>query len=85
MKIEMEILEYVPAQGLQHTWDHNSYIHTEMQGSAFYIKMDRAGLMSLAELLLTLAQAKVPAGCHVHLDSFYGMEEGSIELIIERA
>ena len=42
----------------------------------------RKGLLSLAGQLKALAD-KAP-GCHIHLDAYNSLEEGSAELILER-
>ena len=49
---------------------------------AVVISANREGLVSLARILLALAE-ETP-GSHVHLDAFNSLEEGSAELIIER-
>ncbi len=46
------------------------------------ISANREGLLSLANNLITLAQKE---GCdHFHLDEHNSLEEGSVELIIEK-
>ena len=49
---------------------------------AVVISANREGLVSLARILLALAQ-EAP-GSHVHLDCGNALEEGSAELVIER-
>ena len=51
---------------------------------AVIITANPEGLTSLAKHLLELAQTAVPAGTHMHLDECNALEDGSIELIIER-
>ncbi len=34
--------------------------------------------------LLNLAQVDVPCGTHIHLDEYNALEDGSIDLIIEK-
>ena len=46
------------------------------------ISANREGLQSLAGQLATLADA-VP-GDHIHYDEYNSLEEGSVEMIIER-
>lgn len=48
------------------------------------ISANNEGLLSLANHLLTLAQKEVPIGSHIHLDEYNSLEEGSIDLIIEK-
>lgn len=38
----------------------------------------------MASHLLNLAQADVPLGTHIHLDSLNSLEDGSDEIIIEK-
>ena len=40
--------------------------------------------MSLARHLLVLAQEEAPSGSHIHLDSFNSLEDGSVELILDK-
>ena len=40
--------------------------------------------MSLARHLLVLAQEEAPSGCHIHLDEFNSLEDGSVELILDK-
>ena len=49
---------------------------------AIVLSANREGLVSLARILLALAE-ETP-GSHVHLDASNSLEEGSAELIIER-
>jgi hypothetical protein len=49
---------------------------------AVVISANREGMVSLARILLALAEED--PGSHVHLDAFSSLEEGSSELIIER-
>lgn len=48
------------------------------------IQANKAGLISLARHLLTLAQDNVPEYTHFHLDDYGGLEKGSAEMIIVR-
>lgn len=84
MKVEIEIPDYTLQTGLRLVWEPDHVIYAEMRGSALLLGVNRDGLITLARLLLTLAQPNVPLGEHVHLDSSNGLEDGSIELIIER-
>ena len=54
---------------------------TDARG-AIVLSANREGLVSLARILLALAE-ETP-GSHVHLDASNSLEEGSAELIIER-
>lgn len=48
------------------------------------VRANPAGLVTLARLLLTLAQDSVSYGSHVHLDFDAGLEEGSSTVVFER-
>jgi hypothetical protein len=44
-----------------------------------------AGLISLAQYLLTLAEKPVPTGAHIHMDASRELEDGSLDLVLERS
>ena len=46
---------------------------------------NKAGLISLANHLLTLAQDEVEDGAHIHLDEHNSLEKDSVDFIIEKA
>ena len=48
------------------------------------LRDNKAGLITLAKTLLTLAQENVPSGTHVHMDEYNFLEDGSQELILVR-
>jgi hypothetical protein len=82
--ITLEIPEYSPDAGFKHTWEDDFKISVENHNGQVVIKSNREGLISLAKQLLTLSEENVPARTHLHLDEFNSLEEGSVELIIER-
>lgn len=84
MKIEIEVPEYSRETGLLLAWEGDYVIHTQVDSSSCTIRANAAGLISLARHMLTMAQSNVPAGVHFHLDDSNSLEEGSIELIIDR-
>lgn len=49
---------------------------------AVSISANRAGLLSLANILSDLANEEL--GAHIHLDENSSLEDGSAELVIER-
>ena len=83
MKMEIKIPQYKPRDGLQLEWENNFSIKV-INDDAITIKGNRAGLISLARHLLTLAQIEVPDGYHIHLDENNSLEDGSVDLILER-
>ena len=83
MKMKIKIPQYKPRDGLQLEWEKNFSIKV-INDDVITIKGNRAGLISLARHLLTLAQIEVPDGYHIHLDENNSLEDGSVDLILER-
>ncbi len=84
MKVELEIPAYSPERGLELRWEPGAVIETRPEGKGTLIMANSAGLLSLAYHLLTLAQPEVPAGAHIHYDDSGSLEEGSLEMIVEK-
>jgi hypothetical protein len=84
MKVEINVPDYSKQNGLQMEWEDGSAISVEIANASILIEANRAGLVSLARLLLTLAGERVPAGHHWHLDDSNSLEDGSSDLIIEK-
>lgn len=63
-------------------WEEDSTISVSAERGEVLLSANRDGLISLAGILLTLAEEN--PGAHVHLDERNSLEEGSHELIIER-
>ena len=61
-------------------WEEGAAI--SLDGDAIILSANREGMLSLAGQLADLAGA--PAGSHIHLDAFSGLEDGSTELILDR-
>ncbi|WP_138752204.1 Imm32 family immunity protein [Paenibacillus sinopodophylli] len=83
-KLMIEIPEYSPEEGLKLLWNEDFIIHTSINNDCVKIVANEAGLISLANHLLNLAQAKVPMGAHIHLDVMNSLEDNSCELIFEK-
>lgn len=81
----VSVPEYDPTTGLRFEWEADSVIRVLRTGDTTIVRANPAGLVSLARHLLTLAQERVPAGRHIHLDASNGLENDSEELILERA
>lgn len=64
------------------TWEDGFEIRAAIRGDEVIISANREGMVSLANILLGLAEE--PAGSHVHLDEYNSLEDGSCELILER-
>ena len=63
-------------------WEDGFEIRVGVSSEAVTISANREGLASLANILTDLA--KEEAGAHVHFDEHNSLEDGSVELIIER-
>ncbi len=63
-------------------WEPDATIAVEMRCDAVLISANRAGLLSLANFLTTMAQAECRE--HIHLDEHNSLEDGSVDLIIDR-
>ena len=63
-------------------WVDGFTIKTEAVDGEFVISANREGLLSLAKQLTALADG-VP-GDHIHYDEYNSLEDGSVDLIIER-
>jgi hypothetical protein len=85
MIVEIELPDYKALQGIHMVWEEGFTISAQIgPGGAVRIQGDRAGLISLARHLLTLAQEEVPTGSHIHYDQYNSLEDGSCELIFEK-
>lgn len=82
MKVTLDIPDYNPYQGFKYTWFNNFTIHVDLCHDGVMIKADKAGLMSLAAQLITLAQDDFGEGYDIHYDKYAALEDGSIDLII---
>ena len=70
--------------GLHLEWSHGFEISVMESQGEIIIRANEAGLVSLAQHLLTLAEDAVPAGSHIHMDASRELEEGSLDLVLER-
>lgn len=84
MKIELDVPDYSAEHGLRMEWEPEHRIETYIEDGVMRIVANRDGLVSLARIMLTLAQPQVSTGTHVHLDASNSLEDGSSELIIEK-
>jgi hypothetical protein len=87
MEILMKVKDYNPFDGIQLNWEYGFLIECKQEdpnSKVVIIKANKAGLISLANHFLTLAQVNVPPGNHIHLDDSNGLENDSCELIIEK-
>ncbi len=63
-------------------WIDGFRIEVSEQGEAVLIAANKEGLLSLANHLMELAITD--PGAHFHLDSANSLEDGSLELIVEK-
>ena len=64
------------------TWEDGFLIGAHIQDGEVVVSANREGLVSLAGILMALAQ-EVP-GAHGHLDEYNALEDSSCELVFER-
>lgn len=84
MRIEIEFEDYSKEKGLQLKWEDGFCIKVEKNNDSILILANKAGLISLANHLLNLAQDKIEGGVHIHLDEYNSLEDDSVDLIIEK-
>lgn len=63
-------------------WEEGSVISVKMECGAVVISANREGLLSLSNHLRTLAEED--QGDHFHLDEYNSLEDGSLELVVEK-
>lgn len=63
-------------------WEDDFVISVRADNGSTIITANKEGLRSLASQLNALAEE--PAGSHIHYDCYNSLNEGSIELIIEK-
>lgn len=84
MEIKLDIPRYSQTTGLEYNWENGFEIVVKNLPNAVVISANKAGLLSLANHLLNLAQDEVPKGHHMHFDEVNSLEEGSLNLIVEK-
>jgi hypothetical protein len=82
--MKTEIPNYNKSNGIKYSWENDFEIEVKSIDGVISIIANKAGLQSLANHLLNLAQDEVPIGYHLHFDENNSLEEGSLELIIEK-
>ena len=84
MDVLMKITDYNPKKGMQFNWEYGAEIDVRLDNKTVIISANEAGLTSLANHLITLAQKAIPSQYHLHLDDSNGLEDGSCELIFNK-
>lgn len=77
MIVEVDVEPYTPERGLSLAYDDGFKIAVEVKKGEVVVAANRAGLLTLARALLTLAQAGVPPGQYLDFDKWSGLEAGS--------
>lgn len=87
MRLTLSVPDYSPEDGLICEFEEDYRISVEIDEElSVCLAANKAGLITLAKLMLTLASDNVPDGVHMHLDSINGaLEDNSNELIICKA
>lgn len=83
MRYTISLPDVTPGDGLRLVWDDNFSIVVSVNPTEVSVKANRAGLISLARHLLTLARDDVRQGTHVHLTADQEIDS-SVDLILER-
>ena len=84
MEIKLEVPEYTLESGVKYKWEPGFEIEVKCENGVVVLIANKAGLVSLANHFLNLAQEKIPCGYHLHFDEGNSLEEGSAELIIQK-
>jgi hypothetical protein len=85
MRITIDLPHYDRNKGLQYKWEPGFRISVSVDEEGVNIDGNSAGLRSLANHLLTLANDAIPPRTsHIHLDSHGGLEDGSMNLLISK-
>jgi len=84
MEIKVEIPQYDKNSGLSTHWEYGFEINVKESNDGLVVLANKAGLISLAIQLLTLAQEGVPRGSHFHYDDSNSLEGGSRALVIQK-
>jgi hypothetical protein len=87
MRLTLSVPDYSPEDGLICEFEEDYRISVEIdEDLSVCMAANKAGLITLAKLMLTLASDNVPDGVHMHLDTINGaLEDNSNELIICKA
>lgn len=84
MEIKIDVPKYDPNKGIRYKWENEFEIEVRYKEGTIELIANKAGLISLANHLLNLAQDDIPSGFHLHLDESSSLEAGSTDLIIQK-
>ncbi|MFG1622110.1 hypothetical protein [Kribbella sp. NPDC049227] len=83
MDVVISVPEYDVQRGLRVEWEDGFEIGVDVDRAEVRVVANRVGLVSLARHLLTLAQAEVSSGTHLHLTADQELDS-AVDLILER-
>jgi hypothetical protein len=84
MNADVDLGSYSAESGLRLTWVPGYKVRVAVTDGEVLITANQQGLLSLAQHLLTLAQADVPSGVHAHMEPGLELEEDSTALILDK-
>jgi len=84
MGVNIEIPKYNEDRGITYVWTDGFELNVTADSNVVLIKANKEGLISMANHLLNLAQDDIPKNHHMHFDEINSLEEGSMELIIQK-
>ncbi len=84
MKISLNVPDFSHDTGLILNWEGNFKIKVSDITGSILIEGNTDGVVPLENHLLNLSQSPVSTGTHLHLDEHNSLEEGSLDLIIEK-
>lgn len=82
LKFAYDPPSYSGETGLVQEWEPGFVISVNTDEEGIVLKANRAGLVTLAKHLLTLAQLNVPTGAHFHYDAGVSLEDDSLNLVV---
>jgi hypothetical protein len=83
-ELHLRIPAWTREEGTTSEWDQAAFLRAQVNDGKTIIEGNGLGFELLARLLLTLSAADVPAGTHVHLDTWGGLAPDTTELTLER-
>lgn len=84
MRLVIDIPDY-DGNSLDVIWEEGSEYAITVHNNDIMISANKSGLVSLAKQMLYMAHNNLPAGSHIHYDSFFTKgSNGCTELIVEK-
>lgn len=79
--VEVEIPDDDPRDGFKFNWTDGHEFDSAFEDGELVITANQAGLLSLANHLINLADDKWPSGHHFHFDVGVELDEGAIPVV----